>query len=546
MSAFEILVPATRGARRGWTLIHCVWPGVLAAALPGFLVPPLRSASLLQRVRCLPAPSTALPRRFWLARLFALMAVISGLFFPRSGLPQAATTIDPQPVPPATMINSMLASDDDVEDLRAKYAANRAVLFDYPVSRVTVNAFIQAVQANAQSFSASGAYDGPSAHIAALAEEFISRLGPQQSFATPDFVQMATAPRVGLQRIAFLALTRTGEIPEKFTPLLMQLLNQYYWAEGALIALGPKAKAAVPELLWMLESGKLSEVVAAARVLAAIGRRAADPALPVMTRLAGNAVPEISYRLFENLLKLDPTSKIAREGLEKLATAAKALPFGDQLYAHSLLLKAGHDVPFHLRTLRNALKEPDAETRSIAARLLIEVTDDRQARKEAADEAIRLVERGASDAGTRAADGLRQLGPADREIAPRLIEAIQKLVAEMNKGGPSVGYTSSMLASTVTGLGGLGPAAQSGVPLLKSLAQFTSPKPIPEMDFRIRDAAALALRSIQRDQTRRPELGHSGFYAMATNSRRGSGVRCQAWKCTRFFPEPQCQNNGEH
>ena len=434
-----------------------------------------------------------------------LQLAAQALFLPRSGSPQAATTKDPQHVPPVTMIKAMLANDDNLEDLRAKYAANKAVLLDYPVSRVTVSAFIQAVQANSQSFGAGGDYDGPASHIAALADAFISRLGPEQSFAIPDFVQMATASRVGLQRIAFLALTRIREIPEKFTPLLMQRLKdqQYYWAEEALIGLGPKAKAAVPELMRMLESGQMSEVVAAARVLSAIGRPAADPALPALARLAGGAVPEISSRLFENLLTLDPTSRIARDELDKFAIAAKVLPLRDRLHAHSLLIKAGNNVPIHLRTLRNALKEPDAETRSIAARLLIEVTDDHQARKEAADEAIRLVERGASDAGIRAANGLRQLGPVDQEMAPQLIEAIQKLVAEMNKGGPSAGYTSSMLASIVTGLGRLGPAAQPGVPLLKSLAQFTSSNPIPEMDFRIRDAAALALRSIQRDQTKR-------------------------------------------
>ena len=277
--------------------------------------------------------------------------------------------------------------------------------------------------------------------------------------------------------------------------------HQYYWADQALVALGPKARAAVPELIWMLENGNPSQIIAAARVLTAIGRPAADPAVPVLTRLAGSSAPLVSEVLFENLLTLDPTSKIAWEALEKYATAQQPA-LSNRLYAHSLLLKAGHDAAIHLKTLRDALKDPDVKIRSVAARLILETSNNHQARKEAADDAIRLAESGDQYPALQAASGLQKLGPADRDMAPKLIEAIRKLAAKMNKGGPSIGYTSYVVAWAIDGLARLGPAAQAGVPILERLTQFASSKENQVMDSRVRDAAVLALRSIQ--QTSRP------------------------------------------
>ena len=165
----------------------------------------------------------------------------------------------------------------------------------------------------------------------------------------------------------------------------------------------------------MMENGDLSQMAVAARVFAAIGRPAADPALPVLTRAAVSVPAQVSDSLFESLLALDPASKIAQEELQILATAKEA-GARDRLYAHGLLLKAGHDVPTHLKMLRDALKDAEAETRSIASRLILENSDNHAARKEAAEEGIRLVENDDQNPAYGAAYGLRRLEPADRDM----------------------------------------------------------------------------------------------------------------------------------
>ena len=90
-----------------------------------------------------------------------------------------------------------------------------------------------------------------------------------------------------------------------------------YWSEKALILLGPKVAAEVPVLIEMLRGPDLSVSVSASRILAAIGRPAAEPAIPAMENsIKAAKIPQES--LCQSLLTLDPNSTVARDGLARI------------------------------------------------------------------------------------------------------------------------------------------------------------------------------------------------------------------------------------
>ena len=148
--------------------------------------------------------------------------------------------------------------------------------------------FIREVKKNGNYFNASGILPKPRPNIfiVSVSGRFLSRLGPDHRFAVPDFSDMAKDPNPGIQRIAIIALYRIGEIPEDLAPMLMDNLskNQYLWAQDALIKLGPKAKAAVPRLIKMMDDKRPWAKAAAANVLAAIGLPDAKTAIPAIER----------------------------------------------------------------------------------------------------------------------------------------------------------------------------------------------------------------------------------------------------------------------
>ena len=234
--------------------------------------------------------------------------------FVRAAVVEAIGRIDP--ADPTVLPGLIKAMQDP--NVRIQHPANRILMELGPVNIEIIRAFIQAIRENGNSFDTSE-YDGPAYNIVPMSEDFIRKLKPEHRYAVPDFTALAKDPNPGVQRMAITALTNIGEIPEAFIPMLMENVrkSESVWSEKALILLGPKVAAEVPALIKMLRDPDLSVSVSAARILAAIGRPAAEPAIPVMEECIKAAkFPQES--LCQSLLALDPNSTVARDGLARI------------------------------------------------------------------------------------------------------------------------------------------------------------------------------------------------------------------------------------
>jgi len=203
-----------------------------------------------------------------------------------------------------------------------------------------------------------------------------------------------------------------------------------------------------------------------------------------------NSNPEyLDQSLCENLLKLDPASAAALDGLEKLLANPKTSA-SDKLYVRSLLLRHGRDPQLHLQALQEAPNGKDAELNDTAARLMLQVCKQPDLRKAALEKIIQLVQGPDNSRKDHAAAGFVEVVPTDAAIVPQLVPQLLAIVNQPIK--TEGGRTRYGLRYAVEGLGKLGPAACEALPSLKG-----PPQSGEWYEWGIRKAAAEAVKKIE-------------------------------------------------
>jgi hypothetical protein len=346
-----------------------------------------------------------------------------------------------------------------------------------------IRAFIRAVRENAGRFSISGDRTGFVSDIVNASEGFFSQLGPEHRYAVPDLADLARDPHPGVQRVAFQALANIGEVPADLMPTLIASAqeNEGYWAAGVLRKLGPKAAPAAPAMLKILQTENDPRWITALDVLVAIGRPAADPAIPLIEQ-ALKKYPIPPVQLCESLLSLDPGSQAALDGLEKFVANPPKGSIYDIPQAHALLLKHGRNAPEHLEALLKTMNGGDSRLSALAATWIMESGQDARTRRPALDKIFAIQDDPAADdwAKAVASEGLRQIAPEEKDALPRLIGLIRGIKDQATQW--------QRLSAAVAGLGRFGPAAREALPDLNTLIQ--------SKNRRVRDAAREAIKAI--------------------------------------------------
>ena len=206
---------------------------------------------------------------------------------------------------------------------RVQNAANLALVEVGPVSSNVVSAFIRAVSRNAAKIPASPrdfkvGDIPPPGDIRTASYDFFQLLGPEQRYAVPELTALADDPNapIPVKRLAFMAMNNIGEVPAKYLPFLLSSLpDDLAW--NSLRIMGPKAKDATAELIPFLDKKETRPI--AADILAAIGAPGATSAIPAFERnIRQTASPELY--MCEDLLKIAPSSQVALDGFEKIAS----------------------------------------------------------------------------------------------------------------------------------------------------------------------------------------------------------------------------------
>jgi len=230
----------------------------------------------------------------------------------RAAAIRAITRIDPlNPVALKEIVAAMLDTD-----FRVQYAANAALAKAGPVNLDVIQGFIRAVLAQPENTFAGNGYDGPSDNIVPTSSEFFYQFGPKQRYALSNLVDMAASTNSGVQRMALGAMSRIGEVPERFIPVMLKHLDD---DDGVLKAMGPKAVPAVPGLVKLLDDPRQAPI--AVDILVAIGSPAAKPAIPKLENLVRDGKPPYP-RFCADLYQLDSNSAVALDGLERLAATS--------------------------------------------------------------------------------------------------------------------------------------------------------------------------------------------------------------------------------
>jgi hypothetical protein len=303
-----------------------------------------------------------------------------------------------------------------------------------------------------------GASAGPAREMALgnLLEARLKALSPRLAEVAPELVALVrrSADRPNARRLAILGLQKLEAVPDELLPVLAEQVEQTkspslwgYWAYPALESMGPRAAPVVPQLRAKLRDGDPSEQAAAAAVLAAIGRPAASSAIPELANVATKEVPwdrgSQALSLHAALLKLDPASATAREGLQRISTAAEDVRA--RIEAHRLLLEIGPEPDSH-RIALTAMMTANDEGAALAATALVRDRGSPAVRAAAIDCLFRLLEplvgsiassgrgrsasppvRVDSSAIYVAATGLEYLLPDDAGFQSRLTDLVRRL-----------------------------------------------------------------------------------------------------------------------
>lgn len=130
------------------------------------------------------------------------------------------------------------------ESGRVRSAAAQSLVKVGPVDKEVILAFINAADDN---------WKG----VRYACDTFFTYLGPEHSFIVPDLIEMLKTPNEREQRLAITALGNMGEAAVPAVPYLAKNIKNPRLesvASGALRKLGPKAGAAVPGLIEMLNN----------------------------------------------------------------------------------------------------------------------------------------------------------------------------------------------------------------------------------------------------------------------------------------------------
>jgi HEAT repeat protein len=339
---------------------------------------------------------------------------------------EAIAWIDPN-YPPARPV--VLAAMNDSPWRIATTATAVALRFDR-IDADLITAFVQAVRRNPPMIRSDWG-NGQVLPILEMAEKFSQKLTPAHRQTAPQFVALVRdfPGHSGIQQLACRILDRLDAVPDDFVPLLVTRLRaQDYWAGSILKHLGPRASAAVSDLVAQLSEAHADQA-GAARILAAIGLPAAQPAIRVLTRLAHapQGDPSTQCQICEALLTLSPNSTTALDALDRVLKANPS--HGEAPWAHFLLLKYGRKVRVHLTALDAIVAGPDERFTAGAIELRLRLEKYPQTRGRAIECALGLQESKTVDDGTRegSSRGLRYLRPSDRPFETRLAALVRSV-----------------------------------------------------------------------------------------------------------------------
>lgn len=410
----------------------------------------------------------------------------------RRNAAEAIGSIDP------TNLEAVPALVEAIKDEsgRVRVAVAQTLLKFGPVNRDVIQSFIHASGDN---------WKG----VIYACDEFFALLDPKHRYAVPELAKMAETPEPRSRRLAIGALIRIGDIPVELVPALVEALQDHHeggpslYAEKALVMLGPKAKAAVPHLIEMLDEKFWTRKFTAARILAAIGTAEAREAIPVIERYLKES-PHI--RLCEHLLQLDPQSTVALQALERIAKSPMWHAM-DILEAHYQLAQSGHNPQHHLQalvdgleseslrklsaavylgklgslatkgipSLQKALEDNNPQVRIEAAHAILLISSKRSERKQAVNVIINSLDEKECMARVRAATALGSFGLGEKWTVPVLITKVHD------------GDVRTRIAA-IKSLGNIGPAAREALPSLGRL--------LKDEHWQIRQSAAKTIEKI--------------------------------------------------
>jgi len=406
----------------------------------------------------------------------------------RAAAVQAIASIDA--TDPQKIADLIKAMQDP--SIRVSQPANEALAETGPVNIEVIRAFIEAVRKNGDRFNASGDLRGPPADIVNASESFFSQFGPEQRDAVPDLADLARDPRPGVKRVAFQALARIGEVPADLMPTLIELAQKREdnWGYSVLSSLGPKAAPAVPAMLKMLKRKDPTSRFKAMQVLGNVGLPAAKDAIPILEKMIReNTNPGgAEIQIYETLLKLDPASTPALEGLEKMMTNPRMSP-SEISYLHTRLYIAGRNPPVHLQSLVEALNGSNSESSAVAARQILQVCGEMETRKIALEKIFPLLQGSDNTVKMQACGAFRYVIQNDAVAEPQLIPRLLEIVNQPRKTEGDI--TRYGQREAFEALGNLGPAAQEALPSLEKLLRDPDPY--------CRKAASKAIHRIERE-----------------------------------------------
>lgn len=378
---------------------------------------------------------------------------------------------------------------------RLNQRATKFLLFrQRPIDDEIIAFFVEYVRAHAESLETLSRQGGWSQVDPG---DFLALLTPANRGSAPRFEELTRdfAGRLGIMQIGYLALDRMDALKaEHALPLATSLSAdslQGYWAVGPLVHLGPRAAAAVPEMIRLLDH-PAPFASTAARILEAIGQPAAAPAIGPLTRLAASVPhfdPGTDHSICAGLLALSPESATALSGLERLLAANNdnyIIPS-----AHYLLMTHQRNPARHRIALEALLESPDERLVAQTAELLMKPEAPAPMRRRAFQQIIALQTSITADEWAKAtsARGLENLSAQDQNCEEQLVAVARrqwdevKLRAETGSMIPAYhGYGFRQLVSIARGLKNLQPKTPAGRALLAELSQTDIPALLQAVD----------------------------------------------------------------
>ena len=340
----------------------------------------------------------------------------------------------------------------------------------------------------------------------------IAALGTNAASALPELMRQYNAQLRSGEKLIYddvaEALLAMGDKKAAFVPDFMRAVSnnrEPTACDGArlLASIGPKAQAAIPVLLAELPAGGPAFTNAVAEALWKIDRRT-NFALAVFTsQLQSSRVdslPDRLYYLREMGAAAEPAAPLVRQILlnsddRAKDAAARTLREVGPALLQSTMNELNQGAPARIKSLmesirhggRNGIKAmralavygPEALT---AVPALVEVLQSSRARASNSTDLFLTMDIGFESAS--AADVLGEIGPEASSAVPELIAPLKERLLAENSMKLVLQYET--VTSPCRALGNIGSKAAAAVPVLQALSQDNDPR------FRAAAAAALA------------------------------------------------------